>query len=116
MEHFQTTRSSYSTSLFFAGMRTHRVLAAWWRSSTLVYPSTPIRDAIVASSEASSFVDPIIRLYEVAFGRQADEAGLTNWVNTFRNGTSFETIALVFTGSPEFINRFGTSTDRPPFL
>ena len=75
-----------------------------------------IRDAIVASSEASSFVDPIIRLYEVAFGRQADEAGLTNWVNTFRNGTSFETIALGFTGSQEFINRCGTSTDRSAFV
>ncbi len=75
-----------------------------------------IRDSLVVSSEASIFVDPIIRLYEVAFGRQADDAGLTGWVNALRGGTALETIAQGFTGSQEFINRFGTSTDRSAFV
>ena len=75
-----------------------------------------IRDTLVSSAEATSFVDPIVRLYEVAFGRQPDETGLTHWVNTFRNGSTLETIASGFTGSQEFIGRFGTSTDRSAFV
>ena len=79
-------------------------------------PRNLIRDAFVTSLEASTIVDPIVRLYEVAFGRQADEGGLTNWVNAIRGGIALETIAQGFTGSQEFINRFGTSTDRSAFV
>lgn len=75
-----------------------------------------IRDLIVASSESSSFVDPIVRLYEVAFGRQANDAELTNSVNSLRSGATLETIAEGFAGSQEFIDRFGTGADRSTFV
>lgn len=75
-----------------------------------------IRDLIVTSSESSSFVDPIVRLYEVAFGRQANDAELTNSVNSLRSGATLETIAEGFAGSQEFIDRFGTGADRSTFV
>lgn len=77
-----------------------------------------IRDTLAASPEASSIIDPIVRLYEVAFGQQIDEACLSQWAKALRDGTSLETIAKGFTSSQEFYNRFGTDagTDRSAFV
>jgi hypothetical protein len=75
-----------------------------------------IRDSFVAYSEASSLVDPIVRLYEVAFGRQVGDSELNSAVTLLSGGTPIETIAQSLTGSQEFIDRFGATTDRSAFV
>ena len=77
---------------------------------------TAIRDALLASSEVTEQVSPIVRIYEAVFGRTPDQEGLTFWVNAFRSGTSLEEIASGFVTSAEFDTRFGTSVDRDDFI
>lgn len=63
------------------------------------------------STEATSFVDPIVRLYQSAFGRQPDAAGLDYWVAELRAGTqTIIEISAGFAGSTEFTDDYGTGT------
>lgn len=63
--------------------------------------------AFINSPEAQNFVEPIIRLYQAAFGRQPDNAGLNGWVDAMRGGMTFAQIAEQFTKSQEFHNIYG---------
>ena len=60
---------------------------------------------LLADSEAQTFVMPMIRMYQAAFGRVAEVEGLDFWVNELRNGRSLQDIAVFFLRSPEAINR-----------
>jgi Ca2+-binding RTX toxin-like protein len=71
-----------------------------------------IRDSFVASPESSSLVDPVIRLYEVAFGRQVNETELTSAVSLLKGGATLESIAESLAGTQEFSDRLGTGVDR----
>jgi Domain of unknown function (DUF4214) len=67
-------------------------------------------------STADTTVDPILRLYQAAFGRVPDTQGLTNMVSVYSgnahgSGTlSLAQLAGQFTGSPEFLNLYGAQT------
>ena len=67
-------------------------------------------------SIANTSVDPILRLYQAAFGRVPDTTGLTNMVNVYAGnaqGTGTLTLtqmASQFTGSNEFVNLYGANT------
>lgn len=65
---------------------------------------------LATGSDAASYVDPIIRLYQAAFNRAPDLAGLRAWVGAFRGGLSLQAIAQGFVASPEFASVFGTAT------
>jgi S-layer protein len=69
-----------------------------------------VRTFFLNSPENSNLVDPIIRLYQSAFNRQPDSAGLDHWVNVARSGTSITQIATLFGQQTEFTNRYGTDT------
>ena len=65
---------------------------------------------------ATTEVNPIIRVYQAAFNRVPDSAGLTGWVQLFvdgPNGTSAQgtwtlaQIAAGFVGAPEFTTTYG---------
>jgi hypothetical protein len=87
--------------------------------------SAQIRADIATLPEATTFVDPVIRLYQGAFGRVPDTAdpqgdtvaafdtGATSgyWanVNAYRSGISLLALAEAFTHSQEFINLYGSS-------
>lgn len=64
-------------------------------------------DTLINSPEATSFVDPIIRVYQAVFGRVPEPAGLDFWVDLFRAGTPLSTITSNFVASPEFVLRYG---------
>ena len=59
--------------------------------------------------EASQIVDPVIRLYQSAFGRQPDSDGFDVNVQFLRDGGTVEQLSAAFTVTAEFTNRFGTS-------
>lgn len=49
----------------------------------------------------------VVRLYQAAFARGADQAGLNFWQDQLNAGASLETVASSFVGSAEFAARFG---------
>lgn len=69
-----------------------------------------IFSSISNSQEANTFVDPVVRFYQAAFGRVPDQAGLAQQVRTLEvPGQSLQTIASGFTQSQEFVNKYGTN-------
>ncbi len=54
-------------------------------------------------------VGPIGRLYRAYFLRRPDTRGLAHWINT---GLELPAISDVFANSTEFLNRYGTLTNR----
>lgn len=58
----------------------------------------------------------IYRLYQAAFNRKPDLAGLGHWLNILDGGTSLESIAQSFVGSEEFQKLYGIDPDNTLFL
>ena len=74
-------------------------------------PLAAIEQAIVSSAEAQTYVDPIIRNYQAAFGRVPDKGGLDNYVDNFARGSmSLHDVADNFTTQPEFTNLYGSGS------
>ncbi len=69
---------------------------------------TPTVASIVGSAEAVQFVDPIVRIYQAAFGRVPDKAGLSFNVNLLHSET-IQDVASVFVASSEFTQRYGSN-------
>ncbi|WP_298872734.1 DUF4214 domain-containing protein [uncultured Bradyrhizobium sp.] len=77
---------------------------------------------IATLPEATAFADPVIRLYQGAFGRLPDtidpngnfdtgaQSGYWVNVNALRSGISLLSLAEAFTHSQEFLNLYGSST------
>ena len=49
----------------------------------------------------------VARLYEAAFDRAPEDAGLAFWTNAQQAGACLNTIAALFVASPEFQSRYG---------
>lgn len=66
--------------------------------------------SIANSVESQTYVHQLIRIYQTAFGRKPDAAGLDGWVDDIRDGTitSMEMIDG-FVRSPEWAAKYGTS-------
>lgn len=82
-----------------------------------------IRDTLINSTEAEALVDPVIRIYQAAFGRKPDQAGLDVNVDAVRSGLqagqsgiTIEQLADAFTVSQEFTDRFGGNTINLDFV
>lgn len=60
--------------------------------------------AYAATAEAQ-----VARVYDTAFGRDADPAGFNLFTQAVINGTSLQQVAPSFLSSPEFANRYGAS-------
>ncbi len=55
----------------------------------------------------------VARMYDAALGRDADPTSFNTFTQAVINGTSLQTVALSFLGSPEFSNRYGAApTDQ----
>jgi len=50
----------------------------------------------------------VARLYDTAFGRDADRDGLSGWSASLENGTPLTAVAASFVNSTEFQDRYGT--------
>lgn len=51
----------------------------------------------------------VARMYDAAFGRDADPQGFTGFVQAVVNGATLQQVALSFLVSPEFASRYGAS-------
>ncbi len=51
----------------------------------------------------------VARLYDAAFGRDADPTGFNGFVPAIVNGTSLQQVAVSFLGSAEFASRYGAA-------
>ena len=57
------------------------------------------------------------RLYQAAFDRVPDQEGLGYWIDALDRGTSMQTVAAGFMGSPEFARLYGSnSPDNVSFV
>lgn len=90
-----------------------------------------IADAIVNSAEATTTVDPVIRLYQGVYGRVPDKSGLDYWVDVYRDVKSLDNpatptvneaivaLARAFVNpaqTPEFATRYGTNPDGNAYV
>ncbi len=75
-------------------------------------PPARVIEAFIQSVEVGGAYEPTVRLYRAAFLRSPDPSGLSYWVKAARGGSDFKTIAEVFATSTEFVNRYGSLTDR----
>ncbi len=58
----------------------------------------------------------IARIYDTAFGRDADPAGFDSFTQAIVNGATLRQVALSFLASPEFANRYGASPSDPALV
>ncbi|MFZ6770075.1 DUF4214 domain-containing protein [Undibacterium sp. Di26W] len=59
------------------------------------------------SFETAGIAGQAYRLYQAAFDRKPDLAGLGYWINDMENGSSLTTVAASFFSSPEFQKLYG---------
>lgn len=64
-----------------------------------------VRQQIELSTEATTFVTPIVRLYQEVLGRVPDVNGLKFFSGQLRTGTSLESITQTFLNSTEFTSK-----------
>jgi hypothetical protein len=67
---------------------------------------------IRTSTDHTTNVDPVVRLYRAYFLRNADPSGLDHWVAVRRKGSTLSRISNSFAASSEFTRRYGTLTNR----
>jgi hypothetical protein len=84
-----------------------------------VYPAT-ITDGLLPPTGSIEFIDTSLeaqagRLYQAAFARPADDAGVAYWAGALHAGASLVDIAGAFLASAEFQARYG-SLDNPGFV
>lgn len=91
-------------------------------------PVADIQRVIVSLPEARDIVDPVIRLYQGAFGRLPDtiepngdfdtgpQSGFWVNVNAVRNGITLLGLAKAFVVSPEFHDLFGSTIVTPALI
>jgi len=64
--------------------------------------------ALRDGADATTNVDPVIRLYSAYFLRTPDTSGLNFWLNRRRSGWTLSRISDNFAGSSEFKRRYGS--------
>jgi S-layer protein len=110
-----TVTQDYSNILFrSASLATEltpwaNALDGYNAGTNTIWSPSAIANAIALSAEAQNDVLPIVRLYQAAFNRAPDIAGLQSWVNGLRNGLSFSTIVQGFVSSAEFAATYGSA-------
>lgn len=68
--------------------------------------------ALRAGADATTNVDPTIRLYSAYLLRIPDKSGLNFWLGRRRSGWTLARISANFANSNEFKNRYGTLTNQ----
>jgi hypothetical protein len=68
-------------------------------------------NTLLSSTEFSTVVGPVSRLYMAAFRRVPDVGGLDNWVAYVRGGNPLQSAADAFVASPEFQLTYGSLND-----
>jgi hypothetical protein len=86
-----------------------------WVTQLTARTKTPgdLADSLRRSSENTTNVDPVARLYRAFLGRAPDASGLKFWIKRRRTGTwTLTKIADSFATSNEFKTKYGSLTNR----
>jgi len=88
--------------------------AAWSALSANGGATSNVQLLVAQSAETTAFVDPVVRLYQGAFGRVPDSSGglssgLAVNANVLRAGHSLIDLAQAFVDSAEFAARYGST-------
>ena len=103
-------RRFYERILQRSGAEVSQAEIDFWAAQADAGSLAAARDAIVASAEASRFVDPVARMYQAAFGRLPDPGGLDSLADSHRSGAATaRDLANAFAGSIEFQGTYGNS-------
>ncbi|GAB3416796.1 DUF4214 domain-containing protein [Massilia agilis] len=70
----------------------------------------------IMSFETSGIPAQAYRLYQAAFNRAPDAAGLGYWVGQLNHGATMQSVATAFVGSNEFRSMFGTTPTNSQVL
>jgi S-layer protein len=94
---------------------------ATWVALSATQTTAQIEAQIEALPEVAAFVEPVIRLYQGAFGRVPDtsgglSSGFAVNVNALRSGVSVPALAEAFTVSPEFLAIYGSNAVTPALI
>lgn len=129
-EHFSNLRADFLTDVYSSllGREVDATGAATWQAQFEAGATRgEVIGAIAASDEAASLSDEdfVSALYTAALGRDAEEAGLNNWVSLLASGTSRTEVADTIYASTEsntkintdfvdslFNNAFGADTNE----
>lgn len=129
-EHFSNLRADFLTDVYSSllGREVDATGAATWQAQFEAGATRgEVIGAIAASDEAASLSDEdfVSALYTAALGRDAEEAGLNNWVSLLASGTSRTEVADTIYASTEsntkintdfvdslFTNAFGADTNE----
>ena len=65
---------------------------------------------------AAAAEEQVARLYDAAFGRDADPTGFNTFVPEIAGGTTLQQAALSFLGSAEFASRYGAAPSNQAFV
>lgn len=68
--------------------------------------------ALRTGADATTNVDPVVRLYSAYLTRIPDASGLNFWLGRRRSGWTLAEISSSFAGSSEFQRRYGSLTNR----
>jgi hypothetical protein len=68
--------------------------------------------ALRGGTDATTNVDPTVRLYSAYLTRIPDAGGLNFWLNRRRSGWTLSRISNSFAGSSEFVRRYGSLTNQ----
>lgn len=129
-EHFSNLRADFLTDVYSSllGREVDATGAATWQAQFEAGATRgEVIGAIAGSAEAASLSDEdfVSALYTAALGRDAEEAGLNNWVSLLASGTSRTEVADTIYASTEsntkintdfvdslFTNAFGADTNE----
>ena len=75
--------------------------------ATTTPATTTTATTTTGGAETGSVSAQVTRLYDAAFDRAPDDAGLAFWTNTVQSGVSLDAVADFFVASPEFQTRYG---------
>ncbi len=67
-------------------------------------------------TDVDSTAAKIVRLYQAAFDRTADQGGLNFWIDALGTGARLDDLSAGFVGSQEFISRFGAGLSNGGFV
>jgi Ca2+-binding RTX toxin-like protein len=71
---------------------------------------------VAVAFDINGHAGDVYRLYQAAFDRKPDAAGLGYWINSIDNGNSMVTMASAFATSAEYQAKYGANTDNSTFL
>jgi hypothetical protein len=90
------------------------VLVAFAESAENKARTAPLIQAGIYDQDEG--VAKVARLYDTAFNRLPDLAGLTSWRNALATGSTIDQVAQGFTNAQEFINIYGGPATSPDAL